>query len=161
MISMPPNHYCIIKNPVRRQEDGTPELSPYGEVEVRHGDVEIRMQTDYRDPFPLYYREKVQEKPTPLKVVDINKALRVQCVRPFEDKKVGDEWLVRGPCTYIPKIEEKIVETIEAQVIGSNQALRLRARRDCVDRNGTKRTAGEEWLIREEGAYLPDIDEQV
>eukprot|EP00362_Geleiidae_sp_MMETSP1317_P000347 CAMPEP_0201281172 /NCGR_PEP_ID=MMETSP1317-20130820/1804_1 /ASSEMBLY_ACC=CAM_ASM_000770 /TAXON_ID=187299 /ORGANISM="Undescribed Undescribed, Strain Undescribed" /LENGTH=77 /DNA_ID=CAMNT_0047590377 /DNA_START=382 /DNA_END=615 /DNA_ORIENTATION=+ len=40
-------------------------------------------------------------------------------------------------------------------------ALRLRARNECVDREGVKRKAGEEWLVSTEGAYLPNIDEVV
>jgi major vault protein len=37
----------------------------------------------------------------------------------------------------------------------------VKARKDFVDSEGNHRKAGEEWLIRLEGAYLPDVHEEV
>ena len=73
----------------------------------------------------------------------------------------GDEWLFKGPGTYIPRVEAKVVEVVEATIIPRNHALRLQARREMRDRHGVDRKTGEEWLIREAGAYLPDVDEKV
>ena len=39
--------------------------------------------------------------------------------------------------------------------------MKLRARQDFTDRTGEKRKTGEEWLVRENGSYLPDVWEQV
>ncbi|KAK3588873.1 hypothetical protein CHS0354_025855 [Potamilus streckersoni] len=52
-------------------------------------------------------------------------------------------------------------ETFRATVIGPNQAIRLRARKECVDRSGTNRVTGEEWLVKKTGAYLPGAYEEV
>ena len=46
-------------------------------------------------------------------------------------------------------------------VVPVQEALRVRATRDCVDWQGTARVAGEEWLVRTAGAYLPDVHEKV
>ena len=73
----------------------------------------------------------------------------------------GDEWLFKGPGTYIPRVEEKVVEVVTATIIPRNHALRLQARREMRDRRGVDRKTGEEWLIRTAGAYLPDVDEKV
>jgi major vault protein len=67
----------------------------------------------------------------------------------------------KGPGTYIPRVEVQVVEIVKAVIVKPNQALRLKARRECVDSKGSKRYAGEEWLIRDTGAYLPDVDEEV
>ncbi len=52
-------------------------------------------------------------------------------------------------------------ETIRATVIGTSQAIKLRARKECIDREGTARVTGEEWLVKKIGAYLPGAYEEV
>lgn len=48
-----------------------------------------------------------------------------------------------SPGTYIPQKEVEVVEIIQATVIKQNQALRLRARKECFDRDGKQRVTGE------------------
>ena len=50
---------------------------------------------------------------------------------------------------------------MRATVIKPNQAIRLRARKECVDRQGSERVTGEEWLVKKTGAYLPGAYEEV
>uniref|UniRef100_A0A7S3JLK9 Major vault protein n=1 Tax=Euplotes harpa TaxID=151035 RepID=A0A7S3JLK9_9SPIT len=94
-------------------------------------------------------------------------AARLECLRNFHDEEAkkdriaGDEWLIFGPCLYIPKIEVKLEKVMKPEVIKSNQALKIRARRDCKDSKGEERKAGDYWLIRDRGFYLPAIDEDV
>lgn len=52
-------------------------------------------------------------------------------------------------------------ETIRATVIKPNQAIKLTARKECVDRDGNTRVTGEEWLVQRVGAYLPGAYEEV
>lgn len=52
-------------------------------------------------------------------------------------------------------------ETIRATVIRPNQAIKLRARKETTDRDGTPRVTGEEWLVKKVGAYLPGAYEEV
>lgn len=52
-------------------------------------------------------------------------------------------------------------ETIRATVIKPNQAIKLRARKETLDRDGTPRVTGEEWLVKKVGAYLPGAYEEV
>jgi major vault protein len=78
-------------------------------------------------------------KVSPLQVVAANTALRLKCIRDFTDeegklRRAGDEWLFEGPGTYIPKIEVQVVEVVRAVIIKPNQALKLRARRQTLDR---------------------------
>jgi len=40
-------------------------------------------------------------------------------------------------------------------------ALKLRANDNTKDHEGNPRKAGEEWLVRREGLYLPDVKEEV
>ncbi|XP_023213982.1 major vault protein-like, partial [Centruroides sculpturatus] len=51
MIIVPPGHYCVIQNPVIRDNDGIIQYDLYGQSKLRHADLEIRLQ---QDPFPLY-----------------------------------------------------------------------------------------------------------
>jgi len=168
MIMIPPRQYAVISNPVARDAAGHAIVDGKGQVKIRHGDEEIRgTKEGDREPFALYPGEKLFGKVTPLQVVAPNTALRLKAIRDIEtgdketSKKAGDEWLFEGPGTYIPKIEVQVLEVIRAQIIKPNQALKLRARRQTQDRQGKVRGAGEEWIYRETGAYLPGVDEEV
>src|ERR1700760_4912574 len=66
-----------------------------------------------------------------------------------------------GPGTYIPRIEVQVVEVVKSIIIAENSALKLRARLAFTDRAGAKHEAGEEWLWRHVGAFLPDVHEEV
>ena len=101
-----------------------------------------------------------------MRVVAPNSALKLRAVLDFTDENgkkfiAGDEWLFEGPGTYIPRKEVQIDDTIKATVIKPNQAIRLRARKECQDRSGNDRVTGEEWLVKQIGAYLPGVFEEV
>jgi len=66
-----------------------------------------------------------------------------------------------GRATYYPQVEVDIVTTIKAENIKSTEALKIRARDDCVDYEDNHRKAGEEWLVKREGLYLPMVHEEV
>jgi major vault protein len=154
MILVPPRHFCLIQNPAVRDKEGNVVHAADGSVQLRHGDEEVRIEVP--EPFPLYPGEALYGKVSPLQVVAPNTALRLRAVRDFEDKKAGDEWLFKGPGTYIPRVEVQVVEIVRAIIIKPNEALRLKARRPT-----STRKAGQEWLIRVPGAYLPDVEEEV
>eukprot|EP00005_Dracoamoeba_jomungandri_P000703 CAMPEP_0174257276 /NCGR_PEP_ID=MMETSP0439-20130205/6426_1 /TAXON_ID=0 /ORGANISM="Stereomyxa ramosa, Strain Chinc5" /LENGTH=824 /DNA_ID=CAMNT_0015340293 /DNA_START=56 /DNA_END=2530 /DNA_ORIENTATION=+ len=156
MIMIPPRSYCIVKNPVV-MEGGEPVIDAGG-YKVRFGDEEIRFE---QAPFPLYPGEVLFGRVTSLQVVGNDTALRLRCIRDFDEYVAGDEWLFKGPATYIPRVEVQVVEVIRATIIKPNTALKLKARKGCVDSYGLARNAGEEWLVREVGAYLPGVDEEI
>ncbi|XP_059146176.1 major vault protein-like isoform X2 [Physella acuta] len=162
MVVVPPRHYCVIENPVSRDKDGKIVVDALGQIKLQHADQEIRLT---QDPFPLYPGEVLKEAVTALKVVPANTALRIRAILDFDDGDVrrtaGDEWLFEGPGTYIPRKECHIEETVRATVIGPNQAIRLRARKECEDRDKVPRVTGEEWLVKKTGAYLPGAYEEV
>lgn len=164
MVVVPPRHYCVIENPVSRDENGKPVIDRLGQIKLQHADQEIRLT---QDPFPLFPGEVLKQPVSPLKVVPANAALRIRAILDFEDeggekRTAGDEWLFEGPGTYIPRKECVVEETVRATVIGPNQAIRLRARKECVARGDSKtRVTGEEWLVKQTGAYLPGAYEEV
>ena len=176
MINIPPRHYCKILNPVVRNEKGEPELDSTGNYKLLHGREEIRFSLEkeplpgvskdaiYDEPFPLYPGERVSKK-SPLVVVKPDEAIRLRAIFNVEvdgtEYAAGEEWLFRGPGTYIPRVEVLEVETTKAYTIRENRALCLKAKRDCVDSLGKKRVAGEEWLVRTVGSYLPNVEEEV
>jgi len=169
MVIIPPRHFCVIDNPCEKDATGNVVLDKHGQVKLRHGDTDIRLT---QEPFPLYPGETMKQSVTPLRVVAANCALRIMAILDFEHtvkevgkdgkastvKRVriaGDEWLFEGPGTYIPRKEEKVLEDIKAVTCHANQAIRLRARKETVDREGNERVTGEEWLHRKTGAYMP------
>jgi major vault protein len=114
----------------------------------------------------LYPGEVAVGKVEKFQIVQQNQALKLTATRDFEDgnkvkRTAGDDWLVKGPFTYVPRVEEQIVNVLQSEVIKPNTALKLRAIKNCKDSNGINRKTGEEWLIREIGSYLPAIDEEV
>ncbi len=62
---------------------------------------------------------------------------------------------------YVPNKNSVVEKKINAIIVFPNTAIRLRALRDTLDKHKNKRLAGEEWLIRDEGSYIPDIDEEL
>jgi major vault protein len=168
MIVVPPRHYCIIFDPYIRknQETKEPMTDEFGQVKIRHGDREIRFAEDWPEPFPLMPGEKLHGSVLPLQMVQCDTALRLLAKRDFVDaagKKVvaGDEWMFPGPATYVPRIEVEIKEVVTASIIKKDQALKLSARNAFTDRNGVERRAGENWLVRQVGSFLPGVDEIV
>jgi len=162
MLVIPPMHYCAVENPVLKGTDGQPVLDRHGQYKVRHGEREIRTAETHPDPFPLYPNEKLHEPPTPLRVIPADHAIRVRARRDFEGRVAGDEWLVAGLTTYVPRAEEEVVQQmIKAIHVLPNAALRLQATREYKDRTGATRLAGEEWLWRKTGAFVPDVFEVV
>merc|ERR550514_847686 len=187
MIKIPPRMYMVVSNPVVLDEDSRPVMDDYDQFKLRHGDVEIRTAVTHPSPFPLYPGELEQQGITQLEVVRKNAALKLRAVRDFIEplsdingsdtddgmvdddeqlsvkRRAGDEWLFRGPGTYLPRVEVTVVDHIKSVIVKNNTALRLRALRattDTLDRS-IQRKAGEEYLIRQSGAYLPSVDEEV
>ncbi|XP_066433020.1 major vault protein isoform X2 [Eleutherodactylus coqui] len=162
MVMVPPRHYCVIQNPILRDNGLNIQFDDIGQAKLRHGDQEIRLT---QDPFPLYPGEELKQGVSPLTVVLPNTALHLKALLDFEDDNekfvAGDEWLFEGPGTYIPRKEVDVVQTIQATVIRHNQAIRLRARKECQDREDQSRVTGEEWLVKKVGAYLPGVYEEV
>uniref|UniRef100_G1PLJ8 Major vault protein n=1 Tax=Myotis lucifugus TaxID=59463 RepID=G1PLJ8_MYOLU len=163
MVTVPPRHYCTVANPVSRDAQGSVLLDVTGQVRLRHADLEIRLA---QDPFPLYPGEVLEKNQLYLSLKLSFPVLTLNNLLPYLDENgdkvvAGDEWLFEGPGTYIPQKEVEVVEIIQATIIRQNQALRLRARKECRDRDGKERVTGEEWLVRSVGAYLPAVFEEV
>ena len=160
-IVLKPYTYAVVANPVK-MKGKTPEHDKHGSVVVRHGEQEIRIDKDYPEPFPLYPGE-VLKKVDNLVIIPRDWALSIKANRYFKVGEVkheaGDEWMIKGPAIYIPKIEEDRGQLIQPITIEINKAIKLKAKVDLVDCEGTKRAAGEEWLVRKQGHYLLNINE--
>ena len=99
MITIPPRYYCVIKNPVQRNEAGNVVLDDRGQVKLCRDDLDVRLA---QDPFPLWPGELLKQPVSKLKIVVANTALRLRAILNFEDevgekRKAGDEWLFEGP----------------------------------------------------------------
>jgi len=173
MINLPPRNYCIIRNPIVLDENGVPVLNNHGEVKVKFGHLEVRVQEDlgihqfktYREPFPLYPYEQIEENVKKCTTLKDNEALKLKCLRPFNDERFGgvqrfpeDTWLMKGPSTYYPFVDESIVEKVNAVVITNEVVVVLEATRDTDDEEGKPRIAGERWLHTKLGAFIPSVD---
>jgi len=163
MVTVPPRHYCVVLNPVLRDVDGEVLRDNLGQVRLEHAEEEIRLQ---QEPFPLYPGEDLKLKVTLLTVVPALAALRLKVTRDFTDgnkkeRKAGDEMLFEGPGTYVPRKEVEVIGEQKAIVIKPNTAIKLRATRETVDRDGRNRVAGEEWMTKKNGAYLPGVYEEI
>jgi len=167
MIRLAPRQYCTILNPVILDAGKKPILTEFKQVKVLKGDLEIRTADQYSEPFPLYPGEELAGKIEKYLIIAQNQAIRLNATRDFEDKKLkvarkaGDEWQIPGAITYMPRVEESIVTVINNEVIKPKSALKITAKKDCKDCYGNKRRTGEEWLIREVGSYLPQIEEEI
>jgi len=167
-IQLGKSQYILIKNPVLRDEECNLLYEDFGnQVKLSYGSEEIRTDADYKDPFPLYPGEEASGSVTTFINVSANEEIKLKAVRPFFDtiknkqRKPGDLWMLRGQCSYIPRVEALIVEKIFAKIIRPNHALKIMAKMDCIDKYGNSHKAGEQWLIREAGSYLPNVEEEI
>ena len=173
MVNLPPRSYCIIKNPIVIDEDGNPVINNHGEVKVRFGHLEVRVQENlglsqfktYSEPFPLYPYEQIEENVKKCTTLKDNEALKLKCIRPFKDDRSDgaqrfpeDTWLIKGPQTYYPFVDEVIVEKVNAVVITHEVVVVLEANRDTIDEEGKPRIAGAKWLHTKLGAFIPSVD---
>ncbi|KAG5449100.1 Major vault protein, partial [Clonorchis sinensis] len=161
MVSISPMEYCVVENPVVK-ENGHAIFESNGQVRLQMGAKEYRY---HQDPFPLYPGETICGTIQALPVVLANRALRLKAICDHEDsegrqRSAGDEWLFEGPGVYYPCIQVEVLGEVTAKAIKLNEALRFRATCDCVDRHGTRRFSGEEWLVRTTGVYLPTVYEE-
>jgi major vault protein len=168
MIVIPPSHYVVVENPVIRKGSDPNDyekhiqLDESGQAKLRHGYKEIRFS---QQPFPLYPGEK-SGSIQPLQVVEENTALRLKANRDFTDedgkrREAGESWLFYGRKTYYPRVEVDIEKTVKAVILKPDQALLLRASKDCIDSDGNSRRGGEEWIHSVPGAYLPGVHEKI
>ena len=56
---------------------------------------------------------------------------------------------------------QEVVRKLSPEIVAPNHALRLRAKQDLKDSKGVEHRTGEEWLVRDVGAYLTGIFEEV
>lgn len=166
MIKITPMSFVVISNPVIRTEENKVALNDFGMAAIRFGDKEIRTLETHPEQFPLYPGEAMEGALKKIQVILQNEALKLRASRDYVDpsgvkRQAGDEWLHRGPCSYVPRVECEVVEIVKPITIKSNVALRIRAKRETVDKYGKKRKAGADWLVRETGYYLPGVDEEV
>jgi major vault protein len=159
------SQYIKIKNPVARNEKGEVLYETFGQVKLHYGEIEYRNFNDYKDPFPLYPGEIKEGNIENFITVQANTAIRLRAEYPHFDevkkkqRKPGEVYMYRGPLNYIPNKNASVENIIDAIIILPNTAIRLRAISETVDLYGVKRIAGEEWLIKEEGSYIPNINE--
>jgi len=171
MISLPPRHFCVIANPTYRDENNQPEYVEHKAVgdrmvKLRYGNKELRLDKDWTEPFPLYPGEELLVAVTRLRTINEDSAIHVMALlnctdETGEQRSAGDEWLIRGPCTYYPRVEYKEIKNLRSIVVRPNEALKVRARRNFTDSQGIERKTGESWLYSKVGAYLPHVYEEV
>jgi len=172
MVVIPPYSYCVIVNPyIRVDENSRKPQQENGQALLRYGEEEIRFWDEWQQPFPLLPGEILKDNRTVMvEVVSADSALKLTAKRDFEEENeeekekikriAGDQWLFYGPNVYRPRVEVQISARIQATVIPPDHALKLKAIKSFTDRNGQKRKAGEEWLIRTHGTYLPSVYER-
>lgn len=61
MITLPPRHYCIIESPVIKNEADETQFDKNGQAKLLHGSLDVRLDKDYKDPFPLYPGEILKQ----------------------------------------------------------------------------------------------------
>ncbi|RNF05301.1 putative major vault protein [Trypanosoma rangeli] len=143
-IVIPLNHYCEVENPVSPSPDG-------GEPTYRVGHREVRLP---QPPFPLYPGEVVSEV-KPMRILTAREAIILRALADHTttdeltgeivQRMAGQQWLVKGPCLYVPRVEQEVVESVEPVILAANEYMQLSALSDFKDSDGTTRRAGEKW----------------
>ena len=164
MITIPPMHFAKILNPVVIGENGEPLKDKDGQIKLNHSEIQFRLQSDYKTPFFLYHGEQNQGGVQKLKYIAKEHSMVLKAVKRLKEgeimREVGDSWLFYGPGICYPRPEVEFVSLREPIKIDQETAIKLSATQNYTDRNGVKRKAGEEWLVREKGSYILDVYEK-
>jgi len=160
-VIIPPGHYCYIFNPVIQSDDlaGDHFSLNLGHREVRY----------HRPPFPLYPGEVLGKisgnSILPLEVVQKGMAINLLALDDLVDENgekriAGEEYQLLGPLTYKPRVEAQKIGIVKQIVVKENEALKIKAKKQLVDRHGNKRNNGDIWLMRKAGPYIPTVYEE-
>mmetsp|Transcript_37203 Transcript_37203/g.38582 ORF Transcript_37203/g.38582 Transcript_37203/m.38582 type:complete len:821 (-) Transcript_37203:51-2513(-) len=164
MIVIPNLWQVSITNPIERDSEGKIVLDKYSNPKNRWGISEVRTRDKWSKPFPLYPGEILSSKKA-MDFINQDSAYHLKALLPFTDEegehKIGDEWMVCGPKYFVKRPEMEIVNFVKIYIIVKPNGLRVAASRNFTDSKGVKRLAGEEWLISEEGSYMPNVNETV
>uniref|UniRef100_A0A8C9XBA5 Major vault protein n=1 Tax=Sander lucioperca TaxID=283035 RepID=A0A8C9XBA5_SANLU len=182
MIMVPPRHYCVVINPVARDDDKQVLFDQSGQAKLRHADLEIRLT---QDPFPLYPGEEIQQcfcvsgtyiprkevavlETIKATVIRENQAIRLRARKEGTDRQgvrrvTGEEWLVSKVGAYLPGAHEEVIDIVNAFILTDKKALHVRALRPFKDAGGRDRRTGEEWLVtmKDREAHIPSVSEEV
>jgi major vault protein len=87
----------------------------------------VRTSEKYPDPFPLHPYEVVEIDIRPMVVLNDNEAVLLRADRPFKDERfggvercAGDEYILYGPATYLPRVEENIITIVHNSTVLPN-----------------------------------------
>ena len=165
-IQIKPGCFCVILNPVVRGETGQIVENDWGMPKLRYSEREVRTYLTHPDAFLLYPGEVMDKVVTAAMVVKEGNALKLRAAVDFTDcdgisRKAGMLWIRNGPLEYVPRVEEEVIELVEPVLIHPNTAIKLTALTNFTQSDGTKRRAGQSWLVRTPGHYLRNAYEQI
>lgn len=132
---VPPRHYCVVSNPVARDDDNEVLFDQSGQAKLRHADLEIRLT---RDPFPLYPGEEIQQ---------VGNVAQLDLSGSGSDPGPVRSWSGSG-CLMLRVFLQDVTPL---QIVYPDTALRLQALLDFEDEGRVKRVAGDEWLFEGPG----------
>lgn len=165
MIVIPPCGYCEIINPVLLQNN-QPVFDKNNQVKLKLGENEVRFQTEYDQPFPLYPGEEITVQPTPMEKAYQMEAFRVKALRDFTDtnnekRYAGDIWHIPGPMLYRPRVETQMTQIDKACTYPQNTNLIMRADNTHITCDGLKKSPGDLYVIVNPHHYLSDVNETI
>ena len=86
--------------------------------------------------------------------VAANSGLKIKAKYDSEQKRVGSEWMIVGPATYIPQFDEEMIGIVKMEVIKPNTALRLKLKETQSTPTKLKEASGRNgWLGRLEATF--------
>ncbi|NWT47351.1 MVP protein, partial [Chroicocephalus maculipennis] len=134
-------HYCVVLNPVVRGPTGAVMLDGAGQARLRHADLDIRL---VQEPFPLYPGEEIKQVPVaPIAAPGLPTASdlcgTLCCLFPstlMTHIPPQNPWDSQSPASPSPLVSSAPPAPVTL-------------------------LPGEEWLVKQVGAYLPGVYEEV
>ena len=116
MTTLNSRQYAVVVDPI--DADGKPQL---GQKRLVRGEKSFFLQPG----------ESLERGIQDVYVLGEDEGLIVRCVESFEDankaKRVsGDRWMVKGPCDYVPSINEEVVTRRKAIPLDENEGIYVR-----------------------------------
>eukprot|EP01080_Neovahlkampfia_damariscottae_P003362 gene3362-5909_t len=134
-ITLRQNQYCSVENPF----DKTKSNYHMGEVEIRQGPA----------VFSLYPLEVLSASVQDVIILNNSTGAVIQATQDFDDKKAGEEWIIKGPTSYIPTVNEILIKIVPAINISQGEAIYVRNTR-----------TSELKMIKGPTSFIPSVNEE-
>jgi major vault protein len=101
-------------------------------------------------------------------VLKSNQAIKLEAINSFIDRdgrkrEAGEQWIFNTEGSFLPDINEKIVEKVSGIILTDKKAIYVEALTNFTDSRGNDRRAGDVWIVTKDDCevYISDVGSKI